>query len=156
MSKLLTSLALVVAQVLPWASGPLFTCTSGDGSVCIDRGPEACDCCPQAALERQSCCGDDADGHVDHACLAEHAQDHAALAPASCDCTHELVASAPVVSAPRHASADVDLQVHAGAIAVGVEPLVPSMTNASGLVRVGALADCAPPVGLLSTTVLRC
>ncbi len=155
MWKLVTSLALMFAQALPWAGGPLFACVGRDGSVCIDRGPESCGCCQHEAAATMAC--DDhqsACTHTSHA--AADAPCDAALSSAPCDCTHELIETAPVVAATRSAVADLAVQTYSWSLAsLPWGPTTSSMTMAA-LVQSELSALAAAPLGLLASIVIRC
>src|SRR5437868_3923442 len=94
MAKLSISLALVVAQVVTWATASLYTCISADGTACIDRGPEFCECCHD---------GLEGDSHH-HSNLAQACDDHGAKADdcavaascssAPCGCRHQSMGDA--------------------------------------------------------------
>lgn len=112
MTRLLATLALVVAQSMSWAAGPLYVCVDRDGEVCLDRGPQACDCCAtDVDLSAAS--------HADHdaatctevrapAVLAE-----ALLTEAPCDCDHQLLEAAPTTGAARSLAASMERPDHA-------------------------------------------
>src|SRR5262249_41923595 len=45
MAKNLLSLLLVMTQLLSWSTQAVYLCVDSDGSICLDGGPDACDCC---------------------------------------------------------------------------------------------------------------
>jgi hypothetical protein len=116
MTKSLLALALVMTQLLSWSGSPVYLCLEGDGSFCLDAGPENCDCChlagslddhfSAASDERQNDAGGAwfcgvtvRDQHHQHGsrfaadCGAEHAP---------CGCTHIQISQqqSPAVLSP--------------------------------------------------------
>jgi hypothetical protein len=86
MAKLTVSLLLVFTQFLSWNAAPVYLCICDKDTVCLDGGPDDCNCCHE-----------DADEH--HA-TADNRQpaDRTTLALTSeCDCRHvELSLAGPV------------------------------------------------------------
>jgi hypothetical protein len=88
MAKSLLSLALMATQLFSWSASPLYLCLCGNGSICIDFGPDNCDCCKHSQV--------DDDCTVHHACkVHEHGDsseraghDQNSVAGNPCDCTH--------------------------------------------------------------------
>jgi hypothetical protein len=156
MTRVLTSLALIVSQALPWAAGPLFVCTDDEGAVCIDRGPGMCDCC---AIEADVVIACDA-GHAASTCgkpaVATHVNAVNALTPAPCDCAHELVEAVPSIPALRLAAGAVERPDQASlgnfaaidAASAGAFELFASMGD--------EFASATAHQRLLSSVALRC
>ena len=82
MVKLLLSVVLVATQVVSWNASPLYLCMSADGSICLDFGPESCDCCRHDAA--QSECSSGHDPCHDHG----QSDDSAADESDPCGCGH--------------------------------------------------------------------
>jgi hypothetical protein len=159
MCKLLTIVALAVVQVLPWTGGPLFACTASDGSTRIDRGPGACEGCDGHGAKAASCCDDDLGAcRSQDAALTTAVAVHGAhaLSPASCDCTHELLASAPATQGRRQVGADADRQFERSAALPGapIDSLLVGL--GAGQVRMSERAGIAGRPAVHTTTVLRC
>jgi hypothetical protein len=155
MSKFFISLALVAAQVLPYAGGPWFACVSRDGSLCVDRGPQAC-CCLMNESQHQAACSDDheATGEVDaHSHAVGSAESH--CSPTPCDCTHELVNQKPT-TVTRDAPFAVDLHVQIWAVAALDQATASSLTAVLGVACAGAGNHSALSQGLHNSVVLRC
>jgi hypothetical protein len=96
MAKLTVSLLLVFTQFLSWNAAPVYLCVCDSGTVCLDGGPDDCNCCHE-----------DADEH--HAIAQDRHTDHASPELASeCDCRHVgLLLSSPatIVRAADHSDA---------------------------------------------------
>ncbi len=94
MAKLIVSLFLVLTQFLSWNAAPVYLCICDNDAVCLDGGPDDCNCCHE-----------DADEH--HAVAGDHRPaDRATLALTSeCDCRHvglSLAGPVTVVRAADH------------------------------------------------------
>ncbi len=107
MTRLLATLALIVSQSMSWAAGPLYVCVDREGEVCLDRGPQACDCCAtDIDLSAASHADHDAatcTGMRGPATLAD-----ASLTEAPCDCDHQLLEAAPTTGAARSLAAGME------------------------------------------------
>lgn len=155
MSKLLISLALLAAQALPYAGGPWFTCVSRDGSVCVDRGPQAC-CCLADEIQRHAACGDDhnAAGKSDaHSRAAGPAESQ--CSPTPCDCKHELLSHEPT-TVTRGAAFTVDLHVQIWAVASFDQAISPLLAAVLGSTHTGWNADSLLSQRFQHCVVLRC
>ena len=161
MVKPLLTILLALVQVTAWGRAPLYLCVSSDGTVCVDLGPDFCDCCHHETS---------AEG--DHACSAgcshhEHAADDAcrlhqngqvpgdSLATAPCDCTH-LGLAARLDAAIVRANVDNDhdqTSLTSLPLALSAERLPESITFAERAI----LRPLAPStsLALLATVVLR-
>ncbi len=96
MAKLLLSLILIAMQLVSWSSARLFLCVCDSESVCIDRGPDDCDCCHEHDPPAQR-----------QAALAAHDNTGSSSLQATCECRHvelSLAGPATVVRAddPSH------------------------------------------------------
>lgn len=94
MAKSLLSLGLMMTQLLSWSVSPLYLCVAGDGSVCIDFGPENCHCCMHS--QDVECAGECACTDHDrsqHEQQAGHEEKSVAAEP--CDCTHIQISQTP-------------------------------------------------------------
>ena len=105
MPKPLLALALVMTQLLSWSVPPVYLCLESDGSICIDSGPEHCDCCRSDRcwhdhFSADGCCtdGDDCqsvehDWGLDAGCRGDRAP---------CNCTHIQISQqqSPIVLSP--------------------------------------------------------
>jgi hypothetical protein len=151
MTRFLTTLALVFAQALPWAGGPLFVCIEGDGKVCLDGGPQNCDCRAAEANASSNCREEHLAGtYAHHSETCRGAEFNAA----PCDCEHQLWEAAPTTLAARVAVAGVD--DHADAVFVVpavLAPIATSFQTIDGFLR-GPSAGAAERI--LSCVVLRC
>jgi hypothetical protein len=150
MTRLLATLALVFAQALPWAGGPLFVCVEGDGKVCLDGGPQNCDCRAAESNAAAACHGEHLAGSPAHNCEASCA---AGFNAAPCDCEHHLWESAPTTLAGRATIASVDH--HADTVYVipaVLTPIAASSQAINGVLR----GPSAAAERILSCTVLRC
>jgi hypothetical protein len=84
MAKLLLSLVLVATQLVSWSSARLYLCVCNRESVCIDRGPDDCDCCHESEAAPQD------------AIVAERGSMPALSLQATCECRHvELSLAGP-------------------------------------------------------------
>ena len=159
MAKSLLSLVLMTMQLISWGASPLYLCLGGDGSFCIDFGPESCKCCKHPHIETNGC------GSAPSACQ-EHDHSHSEkpsvncdkfAATAPCECTHiqipEFHGTALVASST---SPDVERLVNFLTIASGLSFHVgiPPIDESTTLIHV-------PPPPTLSLTksasaVMRC
>jgi hypothetical protein len=158
MANTLLTLALVAAQALPWAGGPLFACVSRDGAVCLDRGPESCQGCDSHRCESASHCDEhEACGGHEHEPAATSSVAEWSAAP--CDCRHELVTQAPALSATQRASQSiVDLHHDSFGLATVATPAT-ALVDCSGVAAITASFGASLPnarVGLLASIVIRC
>jgi hypothetical protein len=153
MTRFLATLALVFAQALPWAGGPLFVCMEGDGGVCLDGGPLNCDCCgAETEADAAPVCHDK---HV--ATTGVHdGSAHRGLEvnAAPCDCEHQLWEAAPTTLAGRVTAAQAD---HSAGVALALPAVVTPIVTAQSA---SADALVGPSAGaterLLACIVLRC
>jgi hypothetical protein len=86
MPKSLLALAILMTQLLSGSGSPVYLCLDSDGSVCIDGGPDHCDCGHAEGSLHEHCCdvGDDCQSGEHDSRLDA---DGAAERP-PCDCTH--------------------------------------------------------------------
>ena len=160
MTKSLLSLTLILTQLLSWSASPLYLCLDDDGSVCVDFGPDGCQCCQQPA----------ADGH---ACVAEHGtcKDHDhnnserqrvdsenALAAGPCDCTHIQILQTQTVTVVS-SSVSRDVQRLAVCLATPSFNLVahvaiPPIDEAAMLLRL--MHSPAPSLTVSASAVMQC
>jgi len=109
MAKSLLSLALIVTQLLSWSASPLYLCLGSDGSVCVDHGPDGCECCKHSHSDDE-CVGSRACKDHDHNNPGErggHQEDLAAGDP--CDCTHiQILQTQSPTLIPSSNSPDVE------------------------------------------------
>jgi hypothetical protein len=73
------SAVLAAAQL---CAAPVYLCLEADGSVCVDFGPAACDCCRHVPAE--AACADESCSHADH----EESGPVASAWFDPCDCEH--------------------------------------------------------------------
>lgn len=151
MIRALATLALVFTQALPWVGGPLFVCIERDGTVCLDGGPQDCDCRVADAADSVSC-------HDEHF-AATSGDDGAApsnpeLTAGDCDCDHQLWEAAPTTVAGRVTAALADLSANAVfSLPAALTPIVTTQ---------GAAIDALPGPSagaaerILACVVLRC
>lgn len=86
MAKLTVSLFLVFTQFLCWNVAPVYLCVCDKDTVCLDGGPDDCNCCHEDADEHHAI----ADNHEP----ANHASPELT---SECDCRHvELSLAGPV------------------------------------------------------------
>jgi hypothetical protein len=136
MPQIVAALALVAAQALSWAAGPLFVCTDRAGDVCVDRGPQNCDCC-----------------HGDERCdLAATASQAVTAAP--CDCEHQLLEALPTTPAPRTATVGVEHSSHAPQWLPAAA--FSACAASSELVAIASPTPAAAAQRPLATVALRC
>lgn len=149
MANLLLSLILVATQLFSWGAAPLYLCTCGSGSVCIDTGPNDCDCCHDAPHAESN---GTARGH-------EHQHDEALATTLSlpCECQHvELsIWGGPAVAGSSNAPASGKF------VALPAVATATLATDRSGQSPATAnLHHAAGPTNfmsaILSTVVLRC
>lgn len=131
---------LLLAQAISWNASPLYLCLDGDGSLCIDQGPDSC-CCDQVVCQDRS---------------SEPQSSVVGLARSHCDCTHIqiTVAWTAVIVAPQkawHAAVSSQTALAGNDKAIdGTLPVVLSRSRPSwSLDRVSAPA-------FLSSVALRC
>jgi hypothetical protein len=155
------TLLLVLVQLTAWGRAPLYLCVSSDGTVCVDLGPDFCDCC-----------GHEPGADGDHACSAgcEH-HDHSAsdvcgahqegqagndsLATAPCDCTHIGLAARQEAAIVR---ADVDHDQHQSWLASAPLCLTAERVPGSNAFAERTIDRSLAPtcsLALLATVVLR-
>jgi hypothetical protein len=127
MIRILLSTVIVATQLLSWNASPRYLCRSVDGSVCVDLGPAACDCCRHEIVLAEGphghgACPDDCDRAGDDCDRPGDAQfdpcgcTHVQLSEAHC-ARHERATTVPdshrlVISLPPAARGD-----HAGWLA---------------------------------------
>ena len=99
---------LLTAQIISWNASPLFLCMGGDGSLCIDLGPDSCACCrhghdgaedvlsiPAANGQKRAHC---------HASCDRH-QAPVSIEATPCDCTHlQITVAWTAVTVSREAN----------------------------------------------------
>jgi hypothetical protein len=160
MANLLLSLVLVVTQLLSWSATPMYLCLCGSGSLCIDAGPDDCDCCE--VNEVATAIHSPGQLHHDHdalACGDSHtaAGESATWLAAPCDCRHVELAGPGTLALARSGDradaqhlAAVPADAHA---TVCIAPVLAALTA-------GRLFDQRPPAlalaGILRSVVLRC
>jgi hypothetical protein len=151
MPRFLVTLALVFAQALPWAGGPVFVCTERDGSVCLDGGPLNCNCCVTDAGMPASC-DDEHGAATPPSCTFTHSSAEFGAAP--CDCEHQLWEAAPTTLAGRAVTGLADRPADAVfALPAAMTPILASQAEACSILR-GPSAGAAERI--LSCVVLRC
>jgi hypothetical protein len=154
MRKPLISLALVAAQMLTWATGSLYACVSADGSACVDRGPQFCECChgpqaewaPHEAVHPKSC--------VDHGCHAAEMEFVHAWSAAPCGCQHQSMGEA-AKAVTRGVKIAVDLSLRSSALSTCVKAPTASSRRAVFETAISAYVGSERDVSL-RTAVLRC
>lgn len=149
MANLLLSLILVLAQLFSWGAAPVYLCACGSGSVCIDTGPNDCDCCHEAT-----------DAQLDgQAVTHEHQHDEALATTLSlpCDCQHvELsVWGGPAVANSSNESAVAKLTALPLAVIVTLATDLAGQTCSTANLFHGA-GPTNFMSAILSTVVLRC
>src|SRR5262245_6186215 len=119
MAKSLLSLVLVATQTISCGACPLYLCVGEDGSLCVDFGPDSCDCCqhvPGASLQEAR---DQAAAHGNSAVHnygllgTRHSQD-----AEPCGCTHIQI-SAPQTATLERASAAMADGTSVSLVAIG-------------------------------------
>lgn len=93
MANLLLSLTLVVTQLFSCGAVPLYLCACDSGSVCIDTGPDDCDCCHDPAAATASSSRDRDHDDDDHGFASGRDScptrfESAAALGLLCDCQH--------------------------------------------------------------------
>lgn len=163
MMKLPLSLMLVLTQVAASSGSPLFLCLCHDGAVCIDFGPEACDCCAATSCRHESGTDADCEQTPGSASQCEHqACDYAPRAASltgiddDCGCTYVQISAPQEAVAARAGSLDVDsralLGVAHGCLPAKAELVVMQTTvapNHLAALRCSSLAQSA-------SAVMRC
>jgi hypothetical protein len=157
MVKLLVSLSLVMTQLYSWSAAPLFLCVSGNGSVCVDAGPEACDCCDEADSDHCTTVG------------CEHQHDHDAELAAEehrcadtgthslssgCGCRHLQLSQGSVIASRGTTSHDVDLQPIRAGLPFAVA-ILPTLTGHAGL-EAGPTFPAFFAAHVVGSVMLRC
>ena len=161
MVKPLLIILLALVQVTAWGRAPLYLCVSNDGTVCVDLGPDFCDCCHHelaaegdhgcsAGCDHHDQAGGDVCGHQQEAQVAD-----SSLATAPCDCTHIGLAARPDAAIVR-ANVDHDhdqASLASVPLAFSAERLPVAITFAERTI----LRPLAPSssLALLATVVLR-
>jgi len=145
MSKFLLIATLATTQLFSGSMGTLFLCVGEDGSVCLDRGEESCDCCQ--------------DAHDHDHCSPEEPTESAVLTTAPCDpcgCTHIQISQAQERSLSKAASRmptsrSLSLDLLPGEVPVGMN----AWTN-SDWTRFIHPPAVPFELAFLATTILRC
>jgi hypothetical protein len=160
MAKSLLSLALIVMQLLSWSASPLYLCLSSDGSVCVDLGPDACECCKHSAVESETC-------DATHESCADHnhgmpENQGTSLASFSvgdpCGCTHVQI-SQPQSPTLNRSSARADIShsviflitMHCNLVPAVASPPIGQATALSPAHHVPSMR-----LTVLATIVIRC
>jgi len=150
---------LLLAQVISWNASPLYLCLDGDGSLCIDQGPDSCGCersndCHEHSGSIRDACPNHQVARLDRSSDSQFAA--VCLERPHCDCTHIqlTVPWTAVIVAPQKAwQAAVSSQTVFANNQSGIEgtlPLVLSRTLRSRSIdRISASA-------FPSLVVLRC
>lgn len=158
MTKLVLSLTLVLTQVAASGGSPLFLCLGHCGAVCIDFGPEACDCCDSTSCGHETCmpagCRHDAPGICQHSSGESQAT---ALTGVDDDCGCKHVQ----ISAPQHAVAPRNGGPDDASTALALAPTclltVPEL-SVQGAMHSPPL-DAMPPcssLALSASAIMRC
>ncbi|MEX2112812.1 MAG: hypothetical protein WD845_06470 [Pirellulales bacterium] len=147
MAKLLLSLVLAATQLLSWSAAPLYLCVCDSDSLCIDAGPDDCNCCHE----------DEAIAQHD-AIVEEHDHDASAWGlTAACDCRHVELSLAGPATAVRGAD-----QIDSGKLVAlpSLATLSPALFTADiSLLRTPPGEMVAPDfyaLAILGSVVLRC
>jgi hypothetical protein len=160
--KPLLTILLALVQVTAWGRAPLYLCVSGDGTVCVDLGPDLCDCCHhESPADSEHACSAGCDHH-EHAAgdvcgqqqEAQVADDSLATDP--CDCTHIGLAARQDPAIVR-ANVDHDHDPSSFAslpLAVSAERL--PLTIAFAERAIDRPLTPSYSLALLATVVLRC
>jgi hypothetical protein len=115
--KPLLTILLAVVQLTAWGRAPLYLCVSSNGTVCVDLGPDFCDCC-QHEDANHACAS--ACIHHDHAAINSACVGHEcpavddSLVAEPCDCTHIGLSSGQDAAMAR---ADLDRDQDVGLLA---------------------------------------
>ena len=162
MVKPLLTILLALVQVTAFSRAPLYLCVSSDGTVCVDLGPDFCDCChhESTADDHHGCsAGCDHHEHSASDVCRLHQEGPVAddsLATAPCDCTHIGLAARQEAAIVR---ADVDRDQHQSWLAsaplcLTAERVPGSNAFAERTVDRSLAPTCS--LALLATVVLRC
>jgi hypothetical protein len=167
--KSLLILMLAALQVLSGTGAARFLCISRSGSVCIDSGPESCQCCghdescrdEEPDNDEHGCCHNDA---VTKSCDAQKADRPAAsesaiVADETCGCTHISI-SAGQYTVVKAASTAMELDQF-GALLAWASSIGLSQDAAfipTNLSRFGdpPYAARSQALSILATIVIRC
>jgi len=164
MTKFLLAMTLVATQAFASLGLPLYLCLGHDGSICVDFGPDACDCCQHESDHECDEHGNCGSAHCSHehshapAGAARPADDAepSALASDDCPCTHVQI------SAPQHAATVKSSESAADSSAFSVlaanvvtAPLV--LTADAGEFRIhGPAGSPCCALALVASAVMRC
>ena len=162
MVKPLLIILLALVQVTAWGRAPLYLCVSNDGTVCVDLGPDFCDCChhESTADDHHGCsAGCDHHEHSASDVCRLHQEGPVAddsLATAPCDCTHIGLAARQEAAIVR---AHVERDHHQSSLASlplcrSAEQLPMVITFAERAIDRPLMASSS--LALLATVVLRC
>lgn len=163
MTRLLLSLTLVLTQVAASGGSPLFLCLSHNGAVCIDFGPEACDCCDASTCSHESCspaeCGHSHGGASicdQQSCEPESSESGLRSLADDCGCKHVQISAPQNAVSARASSLDIDSKALLGVVyaclPTGAELLTPLSTVAADVLS----AHRCPSLALSASAVMRC
>lgn len=155
MRKPLISLALVAAQALTWATGSLYACFSADGSACIDRGPQFCDCCHDSQDEHASHDADRAQSCGDHGVQSERTELVQSCSMAPCGCQHQAMGDAQKATTPG-AKVAIDHSLRFPAAWVCVVVATPISSHRAQFTMAISADAASERLSSLTTVVLRC
>ncbi|MGD9720692.1 MAG: hypothetical protein AB7O59_16185 [Pirellulales bacterium] len=175
MAKLILSLVLAFTQLCSWGGAPVYLCICGERSVCIDGGPQQCNCCEdqhESATVAGACTkGECADHAHEHAAIAAPGSvsnvhelaganaDHGAAALTTpCDCDHVQLSSATRAPALTRGAWEADhgqFITPPVAAHVGLN-LVPADADAPRTALLRPPRSTLFTATILSTVVLRC
>jgi hypothetical protein len=155
LAKLLTTLTLVTAQTMTWAGGPLFLCVDSAGEVCIDGGPDACECCPAAQSTTGACCEEHATCKAGVA--ASCATNAQSVTGEPCDCQHELIAQQSTKATSNSSNMSIGKLLHTTAWAACLLSDAPLLMVDLAAGPAELAPDAASPqLGRIGSIVLRC
>lgn len=157
LAKLLTTLTLVAAQTLTWAGGPLFLCVDSGGNVCIDGGPDACECCPADQEHAGSGCTEHAMCEAFDAASTPCSSKAPSVTGEPCDCQHELIAQQSTRATSNSTSTSIGKLLHTTAWAACLLSDAPTIVSECVAGPAELAPDAASPqLGRIGSIVLRC
>ncbi len=145
MVKLLLSLVLIATQLASSSSARLYLCVCDSESVCIDRGPDDCDCCHEHNAPAPQ-----------HAVTTEHDDAEAPSLQATCECRHvELSLAGPATVLRADDPSDAG-QFIAPPSPVGLLPASNAADNCLRQSPPGQSAAAVYASAILGSVALRC